>query len=224
MIYVYDAAVLADVRNRSLWFYNEYNVLKNIVLTEHYGINGLFYFYIHDVYDPLFLWNIEEANQLKIEFGNHRFAGRAIRAKKDNKEIWLHTKLVSPTPWDLAIADIKVGNLEKIIDAEFPSYSMFENSADRITIKGDMFDLIVRPYIKHPSITQNIFSVKTDNAYQSFVKSKLPYNYTLKNNGRTVTTLGDSTKPTKAEYDIKDYDGLIDTMLTMFIDAEKELL
>jgi hypothetical protein len=229
MIYIYNAEVLASLRNRSLGWYNEYTLLShfmnpsNVYKTLSWaGLNGIFYFYIHEMYDPLFLWNIEETKQLKIELGNHRYLGRAIRAQQTSKEMWLPTKIVSPIPWEYVLADIRVQGLDKTIDIEFPSAELFKNNVQHIIVEGKFYDRVVKPYLKFPNIVDKMFG-RLDLAYGIYVDKHLSNSYVLKNKDMVIGILGNKNYLNAKEYDINDYGGFMDTVSAMFMDAEKEI-
>jgi hypothetical protein len=186
------------------------------------GISGMFYFYIHEMYDPLFLWNIEEIKQLKIEFGNHRFIGRSLRAH-ESEDMWLPTLLVSPIPWDYMLADIRVLSLDKTLDIDFPTAEVFAKDPTSIVVKGKPYDDIIRPYLKYPKIVDKLFGLKVANAYERYIDDNLSHNYVLKNKDTVISVLGNKNYPTIKEYDIHDYGGLMDTILALFKDAEKEI-
>lgn len=234
MIYIYNAEVLASLKNRSLGSaYNEYNLLYEIedpTGVKPNGLSGFFYFYMHEPYDPLFLWNIEEIKQLRIEHGNHRFVGRALRAQLLG-DLWLPTKLISPIPWTYVLADVRVTSLDKTLDIDFPSNKLFSDAKglESIIIKGNFYDAIIRPYLKFPRISERIFAFLIEkgrllgHAYEKFVNDNLSYTYILKNKDSIIDVLGNRNNPNIKEYDVNDYGGLMDAVLAICIDAEKEI-
>jgi hypothetical protein len=226
MIYIYKVKVLASLRNRALASYNEYDMLHflmNPPSNRQSGINGMFYFYIHEIYDPLFLWNITELAELRIELGNNRFVGRTIRAQQMQTEIWLPTILVSPEPWDCVLADIRVESLDKTVDIAFPSADRFNNNTGSIIAQGKFFKDVIRPYLKFPKIFDTVFGLRDETTYKKYAEDNLSHSYILKNKNIILTVLGNKNNPIAKEYDINDYGGVMDTVTAIFIDAEKEI-
>jgi hypothetical protein len=230
MIYIYNVELLASLRNRSLSSYSEYNILDRLlnpattrmnVATA--GLPGMFYFYIHEIYDPLFLWNITEIRQLRIELGNNRFIGRALKLQQTSEELWLPTLLISPVPWDFTLADIQVKSLDKTINIDFPNAERFDNSPASVVIHGDFFNEVIRPYLKFPKIYDKFFGVNDDATYKKYSEDNLSYSYILKNKKTIIGVLGKEDNPAVKEYDINNYAGVVDTLSAMFAEAEKEI-
>jgi hypothetical protein len=174
------------------------------------------------MYDPLFLWNIEETKQLKIELGNHRYLGRAIRAQQVLEEMWLPTRIISPIPWEYVLADIRITGLDKTIDIDFPSAERFSNDLVSIIVEGEFYNHVVKPYLKFPNIVDKMFG-RLDLAYGIYVDQNLSQSYILKNKDIIIGILGNKNYLTAKSYDINDYGGLMDTVTAMFQDAEKEI-
>jgi len=214
MIYVYEAEMLADLKNRSLCFYNEYNLSKNLE-----NLNSLFYFFVHKIYDPIFLWNFPDQNLLTIELGNQRFIGRSLKAQITGEE-WLKTKLLSPEPWDLTFSDLKIHYLEKSFDIEFLNYRDRKMTTENM-LGTSIWKKVLSSYLASPKLSSTIFIQNT--AYDLFIKNNLSHRYILRINNLLEHTLGDQTSPILNVYETKKYGGLIPALLNLFVDAEKEI-
>jgi hypothetical protein len=226
MIYIYKAEALANLRNRAFASYNEYNILsllKNPPHSKAAGLPGIFYYYMHEIYDPLFLWNITEINQLRIELGNNRFVGRAIRAQQTSEERWLSTLLISPDPWNHVLADLRIISLDKTVNIDFPSAERFNSDTDSIIVEGKFFNEVVRPYLKFPQIFDKVFGRNDNSTHAKYIDDNLSYSYILKNKDTMINILGNKNNPVANEYDINDYGGVMNTVSAMFMDAEKEI-
>lgn len=221
MIYVYDAELLADLRNRSLWYFNEYNLLS-LITKKPWILKGFFYFFTHEVYDPVFLWNFPEQSQLNIEHGNNRFIGRSLKSQIIG-ERWIYTKLSSPVTWDYKLSDLKVKSLDKILYLEFPLYKDFVDNPHLSIIKSDLYKKIIEPCLRSPTMSKKLFRSETDNMYAIFLKDKLKSQFVLKINDSVSISLGDENDPINNVYEVKQYGGIIPALVKMFSDAEKEI-
>lgn len=183
-------------------------------------LTRLFYYYNHEIYDPVFLWNMP--NGIVIEGGTNRYIGKMIQAEKEGTT-WLPAILISPEPYTTLFKDLHVGDLLKTIDnVEFPA------SLRNLRIKfwdNKLYDNVIKANLRNPEISKNIFDPsKGSLIFKKFAESKLNHHYNLLMNGEILSTIGDTKKSLKDNYEIKTYDRILSTLSDMLSNIKKDIL
>ena len=226
MIYTYKAKVKATTRSRCLDPYTE-EFLRG---AGNFFLARWFYYFNHDLYDPVLIWNMKDLSKIVLEFGNNRYIGKMIRAER-GEEIWLDANFISPYPWNKTIDDLEVGDLIRTTDrVDFPT-----NMEDLMTVgefQGKLYEEVVRPTLRNANLSSRFFNISAPGkpllhegytVAKAFAKRVLPHHYIIKMDGKDRDMLGEGSRPLKKIYTVEEYGGIIPAVTEMFFDAKETM-
>lgn len=122
-----------------------YLALQHSLKSQMLLLNALWYFYKHNPYDPITIWNFND--RMTIEPGNCRYIGVALRCS----QIKINCVLASDTPINQPYSFLCLDPHVERLDLEFPKDIQYLEDSNYAYESSEVYDKVVRRFLKYPS-------------------------------------------------------------------------